>query len=307
MRLGRSVLTSVSALDAGTAVAAPSAYLLWSGKVIPPWAIRLMVLALILPVLLTTVDGAARARRRGQSLSRWIVWVFAAALPFLLALGLTYGARLTGALGITPPGPLAAGAVPLGGGGVAILLLILCAVVAMFFASGPVARALAGVRRWDLSASAGAGAGTLLVMCVTSLVIWVRNPMAAALVVPALHLWMWIVDPDLRLPRSLIVAMLAIGLVPPVAVVIYYAGALGLGPAGVAWNGLLLVAGGHIGIAVTVEWSLLLACLASVISIAVRAQRLDRPVQTPVTVRGPATYAGPGSLGGTDSALRARR
>ena len=137
--------------------------------------------------------------------------------------------------------------------------------------------------------------------------IWVRNPFAAALVVPALHLWMWVVDPDLRLPRPLMVAMLLIGLVPPVAVVLYYAGTLGLGPAGVAWNGLLLVAGGHIGISVASSGACLLGCLASVISIALRAQRLDRPVQTPVTVRGPATYAGPGSLGGTESALRARR
>ncbi len=306
-QLGRTALSAVSALDTGPSVSAPSAYLLYDGKVIPPWAIRLMVLALILPVLLTTVDGAARARRRGHSILRWLVWVLAGALPFLLALGLTYAAKLTGALGITPPGPLAAGAVPLGGGGIAVLVLILAVVTAMFFAWGRVAGLLAGVRSWDVSSSAGAAAGTLLVMCFTTLVIWVRNPIAAGLVVPALHLWMWVVDPDLRLPRPLIVAMLLIGLVPPVAVVIYYAGTLGLGPAGVAWNGLLLVAGGHIGIPVAVEWSLLLGCLASVISIAVRAQRLDRPVQTPVTVRGPATYAGPGSLGGTESALRARR
>ena len=98
-----------------------------------------------------------------------------------------------------------------------------------------------------------------------------------------------------------------VGLAPPVLIVAYYATSLGLGPLDLMWNGLLLVAGGHIGIAVAVEWSLLLGCVASVIAITVRAQRLDRPEQTPVTVRGPVTYAGPGSLGGTDSALRARR
>jgi hypothetical protein len=144
----------------------------------------------------------------------------------------------------------------------------------------------------------------LLVMSATTLVIWIRNPLAAALVVPALHLWMWVVDPDLRLPRPLVFAMLVVGLAPPVLVVLYYASALGLGPAGVAWNGLLLVAGGHIDAVVAVEWSVLLGCLAGVIVIALRTQRQDRPEETPVTVRGPVTYAGPGSLGGTESALR---
>ena len=45
---------------------------------------------------------------------------------------------------------------------------------------------------------------------------------------------------------------------------------------------------------------------ASAISIAIRRPRPDRPTpeDVPVTVRGPINYAGPGSLGGTKSALR---
>jgi hypothetical protein len=263
-----------------------------------------MVLALILPVLLTMVDGLARARRRGHSISRWLVWVIGAALPFLIALALTIGAKLVGVLAKTPPGPVPAGAVPLGAGGVATLIVLALVVVATFFAWRPLTALFAGVRRWDLSASDGAAAAVLLVLCVTTLVIWARNPVAAALVVPALHLWMWVLDPDIRMPRALTVLLLALGLAPPVFVVLYYAGAFALGPAGVAWNGLLLIAGGQIGILVAVEWSLLLGCVAGVIAIAARAQRVDRPEQVPVTVRGPVTYAGPGSLGGTESALR---
>jgi hypothetical protein len=41
-----------------------------------------------------------------------------------------------------------------------------------------------------------------------------------------------------------------------------------------------------------------------VISIALSALREPRAEPVPVTVRGPITYAGPGSLGGTKSALR---
>jgi hypothetical protein len=48
----------------------------------------------------------------------------------------------------------------------------------------------------------------------------------------------------------------------------------------------------------------MLGCLASVVSIAVRLARRGRPEDIPVTVRGPVTYAGPGSLGGTESAIR---
>ena len=52
----------------------------------PAWAIRLFVLALIVPVLAATIDGMARARRRGHPILRWVTWVLASALPFVLAL-----------------------------------------------------------------------------------------------------------------------------------------------------------------------------------------------------------------------------
>ena len=43
---GRTVLQSISALvQAGATVPAPSSYLRWQGKVIPEWAVRLLVLA----------------------------------------------------------------------------------------------------------------------------------------------------------------------------------------------------------------------------------------------------------------------
>jgi hypothetical protein len=66
-----------------------------------------------------------------------------------------------------------------------------------------------------------------------------------------------------------------------------------------------MVAGGHIGVLAALEWSVALGCALSVGTIAGwtvrRAQQLE---EAPVTVRGPVTYAGPGSLGGTESALR---
>ena len=72
---------------------APSSYLVFSGKAIPAWAVRLLVLMLILPVLVATVDGLARARRRGHSILRWSAWVLAAAVPFVLVVAVIVIAR----------------------------------------------------------------------------------------------------------------------------------------------------------------------------------------------------------------------
>jgi hypothetical protein len=307
--LGRTVLQAINALDSGPSVPAASSYVLYSGKVIPAWAIKLLVLALILPVLGATIDGAARARRRGHSIVRWTVWVLAGAVPFLLALLVVLGSRPVGLLDAVPPGPVAAGIIPMHGAGVALLALVAVIMLLSFMAFRPfIIRVAAAVPRAQRHvqgpAGQGAAAALLLAMCAVSLAIWATNPFAAALIIPALHLWIWVVDPEVRLRPALTIALLLVGLAPPVLVVLYYASTLGLGPVGVLWNGLLLIAGGHIAVLVAVEWSVMLGCVASVLVIAMRTLRAPRPEEAPVTVRGPITYAGPGSLGGTESALR---
>jgi hypothetical protein len=307
--LGRTVLQTINALDSGPSVPAASSYVLYSGKVIPAWAIKLLVLAMILPVLGATIDGAARARRRGHSIARWTVWVLAGAVPFLLALLVVLGSRPVGLLHAVPPGPVAAGSVPIHGAGVALLAGVAVMMLLSFMVFRPLIIRLApAVPRAgrDLHGPGGQGAAAalLLVMCAVSLAIWATNPFAAALIIPALHLWMWVVDLEVRLRPALTVALLLVGLAPPVLVIVYYASTLGLGPVGVLWNGLLLIAGGHIAVLVAVEWSVVLGCLASVLVIAMRGLRAPRREEVPVTVRGPITYAGPGSLGGTESALR---
>jgi hypothetical protein len=89
-----------------------------------------------------------------------------------------------------------------------------------------------------------------------------------------------------------------------VLVIVYYANTLGLGPLQALWTAILMVAGGDVGPLAVLAWSALLGCVAGAAVLALRATR-DREVeQQPITVRGPITYAGPGSLGGTKSALR---
>jgi hypothetical protein len=99
-----------------------------------------------------------------------------------------------------------------------------------------------------------------------------------------------------------LVALLPLGLL-----VGFYAHQLGLGPADVAWEGLLLFAGGHIGLAGGVIWSVSLGCASAAAMLSVMPPPgLGAPGDdgVEITIRGPLSYAGPGSLGGTESALR---
>ena len=89
-----------------------------------------------------------------------------------------------------------------------------------------------------------------------ALVIWVSNPYAAALLIPALHLWLLVVAPDLRLRRPVALALLLAGIAPPALVIAYYA--LVARPrtrSGCAWNSVLMIAGGQSALLAAVEWS----------------------------------------------------
>jgi hypothetical protein len=315
--LGRAVLATISALDGAPTVAAPSAYVLLDGKVVPGWAIALFVLTLLVPVALTTIDALARARRRGHLMGRSLALVLGAAIPFLLALVVVELARLLGVISAAPPGPLGPGAIPLHGAGIAVL----AAAAVVFLASAIVLRLVA--RRWISPPPArastsrvdsrsrglerpgdGVAVALLIVMWLVTLAIWVQNPYAAALLIPALHLWLWAIDPDLRLALPIRLGMIALGLVPAALVVVYYASSLGFSVPELAWAAALLVAGHAFSLIALLEWSIVLGCLISAATLVLQAARRPAAEPEPITVRGPITYAGPGSLGGTKSAIR---
>ena len=312
--VGRSILSAISALSGGAAVARPSSYVLFKGKVVPGWAMSLFVLALIIPVILTTIDGVARARRRGYLVGRSLRAALGAAMPFLAALVVVLLGR---AVGLMPwaPGPVQPGTVAVTGGAVAVLAVAVLAALATGFGVRAAFASLAAAdpargsrdRRVKLVDRSGDGtaAAMLLVLCVATLLIWAANPIAAALLVPALHLWLWAIDSDLELPLPVRLAMLALGVVPIAGLVTFYADSLGFGPGGLAWEAALLLAGHVVSPLAAVEWSVVLGCLVTAVVLVVSAARRPAASVAPaVTVRGPATYAGPGSLGGTKSALR---
>ena len=109
-------------------------------------------------------------------------------------------------------------------------------------------------------------------------------------------------------------ALVALGVVPLALLVAFYAHQLDLGPGGVAHTALLLLAGGRIGLAGAVLWSVAFGCLAAALLVALAPSDVDEDDagephewlgdREPIKIRGPLSYAGPGSLGGTESALR---
>jgi hypothetical protein len=188
---------------------------------------------------------------------------------------------------------------------IAVLAVALMFVLGWIGLRGPLARRIGPRTAPPGEDDQGAVAALLLVLVGLAVVTWVVNPWAAALFVPAAHLWLLFGVPELRLSRGAGLAAVAVAAVPFVLVVASGMAQLGIGPGEALWFCLLLVAGGHAGPVLWLLWSLLAACFV----LAARLAWRGRPAIVPSrpagpAVRGPLTYAGPGSLGGTESALR---
>lgn len=308
-QMGRTVLRSVSALDGREAsLGAPGSDLFYRNKNVPAWAVRLLIGALILPVALAAVDGFARVRRRREPVAMWLAWTVAGAIPFVAATIFGFVLELTGLLPSAPPAPAPPGVVPLDGAGVAAMVSI---ALVLFLGWLLLRRLVLSTGRVSGDpASTGAAAAVLLVAAVLVVAVWIRNPFAAALLVLPLHVTLLVVAPEVRLRRWMALVALAVSLVPAVLVIVYYARELGLSAGEVPWFALQLTLGGHVGILGELTWCLAWGTLAGALVIVTARSR--RPptgsggpgVGGPGSTRGPLSYAGPGSLGGTRSALR---
>lgn len=304
--MGRAALRTLTALDNGPSLAAPATSdVLTARKVLPGWTIRLLAGALLLPIALVVIDGAARARRRREPLLPWLRWTLATALPFAGAALLAVVMALTGLLPAAPGAPVPPAALPLGAAGAAALATTALAFVAGWLGLRPLAlRSLRG-RGLD-SRSPGASIAVMLVLCLALGVVWALNPFAALLLAPAAHLWTVAVTPDMRLSRPVGLALVLAGLLPVGVLAVYVALALQVGPLELAWTLLLWVAGGHLGALAVALGTVLAGCCVAVTLMVVRghSQRPAGETEQSGSVRGPISYAGPGSLGGTESALR---
>lgn len=300
--MGRGVLRALTALDTGPDTpGSPTRDVLVGSRVVPGWAVRLLVLALLTPALVAAVDMLARARRRRERLGLWLGWLAAGAVPFLVAALFAAALGRTGLLRAAPAGPVTDRQLPIGLGGTTALI----SVAVVFGLAWALRRRIAGrgplAKRGPVSQGAAAAmAGTVAVM---AFLVWLANPFAAALLVMPLHLWILAATREPAPGRLAGWAVVVAGLVPLGIMIGLDAARLSLGPGSFAWSGLLLVAGGHVGLLAILIWSMAGGCLVAALLL-VDGRAGSRPPDRRVTVRGPVSYAGPGSLGGTDSALR---
>ncbi|HVE69007.1 MAG TPA: hypothetical protein VNB64_10545 [Solirubrobacteraceae bacterium] len=302
---GRAVLRSITALDArGAPAPRPRAEVLVAGQVLPGWAVRLVAGAFLLSVLMAAVDGMARVRRRRHPVGMWTAWTLSAALPFAGAALFAYVLRWTGLMPAAPPGPVPEGAVPLDGAAAAVLVALALALVVGWAAVRPLVLRVWGVRGDPGSPGAAAAVNLVLVLVVSA--VWILNPFAALLLLPVVHASLLLTAPELRVRRGAALAIAGLALLPLVLVALYYAIALGYGPLDMVWSAVLFAAGGGLGLPALVAWCLLAGALVCVLSVVRHRGPLARaePPEPGPRIRGPVTYAGPGSLGGTESALR---
>jgi hypothetical protein len=308
--MGRVALRTVTALDAaprGRPVSpqASSRDLATSRKVLPGWAVRLFIGSLLLAPLVVAVDALAAVRRTREPIFAWVRWTLAGALPLAVAGLFAIALGAVGLLSAAPDAPIDPRSLPVQLP--ALLAVVLVLVLGWVWLRPAVLRLTGatfdGDRASDPSTPAAA-AVVLLVALVAVTIVWLGNPYAAAALVPGLHIWVFALAPSLRIRAVARVGLVALSVVPVAIVAAVVAGALGLGALSAAWEALLLVAGGHVSLLSLALWSLLAGCVAGALIVAAHAGLPDDGTDAPITVRGPRTYAGPGSLGGTESALK---
>jgi hypothetical protein len=304
--LGRAALRTVTALDqGGPPDRGPGSYLLAVSQVMPGWVIALLALTLQVPAIVAVVDAFARARRRKEPVGPWFRWIGVHTGALLAGLALAGLLALFGATPDPPPAPAPPDYYPLDGPAVAVLVGIAALVAVLTWAGRVlVLRSRPGLA--DRTAP-GAAVAASLTACAATLVLWLLNPYASLMLIPAEHLWMLATLSAPPPPRRLRLALVGLGLVPPLLVALYWLIALSLDPISGSWYLVLLLMGGAVGLPTAVVACVLIATLVVIVSIA-RSLRVE-PAPTPTPrppVYGPGAYAGPGSLGGTESALGPR-
>jgi hypothetical protein len=292
---GKAALTTLLALDSFDTESSPPSYLAWGRKLVPGWAVSLLAFALLAPVLAAALDGFARARRRGRPIGRRMRWTLAAGVPFLVVFGAAFVFELLDWLPATASEAVAPASRP----SFAESAPALCGLALLFSIAWLVLRpvAMGAARRLGDDGPEEAVA-VALVLSIGLLALWLVNPFAMLLLAPAAHVCLLLALPGSRGRPAFVVTTTAAALFLPALALLYYGGRLDLG-LDVSRYALLLVAGGGS------LWNILLVSViaGSLLSLLLLALGRREPERIEeITIRGPKSYAGPGSLGGTESA-----
>ena len=267
--LGRATLRTLTALDEGPRPQhGPKSYIQAVSQVLPGWVLSLLAGSLLLPVLVASVDAFARARRRHVDVLRWLRWLGAWVAPFLAALAVAQLLALFDATPSPPAAPVPPDELPLDGPALGVLAGVLVAMVLAFL----LARWLAARPDPELEQTPDLGAGVALGLAIAagSILLWLVNPYAGLLVVPAAHLWMLLALTRPLPGRRVRLALIALGLAPAVLVAVYYMFALNVDPLSGLWYLLMLVTGQSVSLVTSLIGCLMLAAACATVETALR-------------------------------------
>jgi Peptidase family M28 len=264
-QLGRSAQQLLRWLDFGAELAPGTArYVYFGPRVLPGWAIELVLLAALLPFLLVAVDLFARCRRRHIPLapalrsyrSRAWFWLWAAVVFELFA--------LAGAWPTAPSVPLPPDASP----GTNWPVIALIALFVLLGVGWLVTRQRLIPRRPASATEELAGAtAALLALAVVALLVVATNVFALIFLLPSLHAWLWLPHVRMR-PVWTRLALVGAGFLGPLLLVGSFAARYGLG-LDTPWYVGELTATGYVklpALAIAVGW---LAAAGQVTALAV--------------------------------------
>ena len=213
-------------LDSGVELApGTSSYVYFGPRLLPGWAVELVLIAALAPFLLAALDLFARCRRRHIPLapafrsyrSRVGFWLWAAAIFELFAL-----------VGVWPPAPAVA-LPPDASPATHWPALGLVGFAALCGLGWLVARQRLVPRRAVTPSEEVAGtAAALLALAVVALLVVATNPFALLFLLPSLHAWLWLPHARAR-PLWTRAALLVGGLLGPLLLLGSLAWRYGLG------------------------------------------------------------------------------
>src|SRR6266542_1572659 len=203
-------------LDSGAELAPGTAsYLYFGPRILPGWAIEVVLIAALVPFLVTAVDLYARCRRRHIALapalrsyrSRVGFWLWTAAIFLFFT--------LTGVWPDAPKVPLPPSAPP----GTDWPVIGLAGLGLLSGLGWLVARERLLPRRPSSASEELAGtSAALLALAVVALLVVATNPFALLFLLPSVHAWLWL--PQFRRhPLWVRAALLAAGLLGPLLLV----------------------------------------------------------------------------------------
>nr|MBF6618923.1 hypothetical protein [Patulibacter sp.] len=252
---GRSALRSLRALDAPAATVGPqlSGFVV-AGQVMPAWAMRILIMAIVLPVLGGALIVILTLVRDRHPLTAGAAWAVGCVTGPLVAGLLVIGLGRVGAISPAVPAPFSGGAAPPTAWAWLLLAFLLVLLVATIAVARPrLARDAAGRSR---PSRISVATGVFGLMTIVTLVLVAWNPPAGLLVLPALFAWPAAIAPVPVVSPLHRAGLALLGAALPLAALVTITSSLEVPAVQIPWWLVLLVAGGHI-----TPFSLLLSSL----------------------------------------------